>query len=294
MKHGTVSDKEHSIKRKTLIIAIVLIACLAIGLILAAIFTRPGITDVKSLVNANIKAQSQVKSYHMDGKVDMDITLDYQEYQTIINIWDPKLMAQMDLSVDSGGETAHVFTNAGVSIFGETVTEKTAELYLDVGNMAVYSKTGDPPQWKKTGDYADQIGTLELAGGLAIAEKAVLENAEFSETDEFYTLTMPAEKAGDLINELHLLERVDLEIADLSDIAIEGGQIIYNVDKTTLLVSSVELKDVDCRGKGTYGGFSVNLLFTVNGTFSFSRYDELEESEYAIPAEVTETQTADQ
>ena len=99
---------------------------------------------------------------------------------------------------------------------------------------------------------------------------------------------MPAEKTGDLINDLHLLNRVDLGIADVSDITVEGGQIVYNVDKTTLLVSSVELKDVNCRGKGTYNGLSVDLRFSVNGAFLFSRYNELEESEYKIPAEVIE------
>ena len=86
--------------------------------------------------------------------------------------------------------------------------------------------------------------------------------------------------------DLNLLERVDLGIADVRDITVEGGQIIYNVDKKTRLVSSVELKDVDVRGKGVYKGVSADLLFPTNGTFRFSRYNELEDSEYAIPEEI--------
>ena len=86
--------------------------------------------------------------------------------------------------------------------------------------------------------------------------------------------------------DLNLLERVDLGIADVRDITVEGGQIIYNVDKTTRLVSSVQLKNVDLRGKGVYKGVSADLLFPTNGIFRFSRYNELEDSEYAIPEEI--------
>ena len=286
MKHGSATEREYSMKRRILIVTILLIACLALCLILFKTVVRPKITGVKSLAAANIRAQSKVKNYHMDGDVNMDITFDYDELESIQGALDLKLPVIMTLSTDAGGETAHVITDAGIIILGETVPVSTSELYVDMKNRTVYSKTGEPPQWKKTGDYADQMGFRELAGGIAAAGKTILENASYNETDEFYTLTMPAEKTGDLIEDLHLLDRVDLGIADVSDITVEGGQIIYNVDKTTLLVSSVELKDVDCRGKGTYKGMSANLKFMINGTFLFSRYDELEESEYTIPAEV--------
>lgn len=59
-------------------------------------------------------------------------------------------------------------------------------------NLTAYSKAGEPPQWKKSGNHADQMGFKELVGGITIAGKTVLENATFNETDEFYTLTMPA------------------------------------------------------------------------------------------------------
>ena len=194
----------------------------------------------------------------------------------------------MTLSADAGSETAHVITDASVIILGESIPLQTSESYLDMKNRAVYSKTGDPPKWKKSGKQAEQLGFRELVGGIAIIGKTVLENAAYNETEEFYTLTIPAEKAGDLIKDLHLLDRVDLGIADIRDITVEGGEILYNVDKTTLLVSSVELKEVDCRGKGTYENKSVDLKFLISGSFLFSRYNELEESEYTIPAEVTE------
>ena len=288
MENGSVSEKGHGMKRRSLIIAILSIVCLALCLIAFITLMRPKVTGVKSLIAANIKAQSKVKNYHMDGDVNMDITLDYDELQSIVGMLNLKLPVRMTLSTDAGDKTAHVITDAGVTILGETVPVQTSELYIDMKNKVVYSKTGDPPQWKKSENNADQMGFKELVGGISIAGKTVLENASYSETDEFYSLTMPAEKTGDLINDLHLLNRVDLGIADVSDITVEGGQIVYNVDKTTLLVSSVELKDVNCRGKGTYNGVSVDLRFSVNGAFLFSRYNELEESEYTIPAEVIE------
>ena len=279
-------------KKRILIITILSIACLTLCLFAFTTLMRPKVTGVKSLVAANIKAQSKVKNYHMDGDINMDITLDNAEFQSLLGMLNLKLPVKMTLSADAGRETAHVITDANVTILGETVPVQTSELYLDMKNRTVYSKTGDPPQWKKSENQAEQLGFKELVGGIAAAGKTVLENASYNETDEFYTLTIPAEKTGDLIKDLHLLDRVDLGIADVSDITVEGGLIIYNVDKKTCLVSSVELKDVDCRGKGTYEDISVDLKFLINGSFRFSRYNELEESEYTIPAEVTETQPA--
>lgn len=286
MEHDSVSEKGHSTEKRILIITVLSVACLTLCVIVFTSLMKPKITGVKSLAAANIKAQSKVKNYHMDGDVNMDITLDYKELQSIEGKLNLKLPVKMTLSTDAGGETAHVITDARITLFGANVTVKTSELYLDMKNKTVYSRTGEPPQWKKSGNYADQMGFKELVGGIAIAGKTVLENASFNETDEFYILTMPAEKTGDLIKDLHLLDRVDLGIADVSDITVEGGQIIYNVDKTTFLVSSAELKEVGCRGKGTYEGVSLNLKFSINGAFKFSRYNELEEPEYTIPPEV--------
>ena len=273
-------------KRRALIIAILAVACLTLSLFVFTNVMRPKVTGVKSLVAANIKAQSKVKSYHMDGDVNMDIALDYEELPPILDVLDLKLPVNMNLSADAGRDSAHVITDAKVTIFGEAVPVQSSELYLDMKDLAVYSKTGEPPEWKKSGNHADQMGFKELVGGIAVAGKTVLENAAFNETDEFYTLTIPAEKTGDLVKDLHLLDRVDLGIADVKDITVEGGEIVYNVDKTTFLVSSVELRDVDCRGKGTYEDVSVDLKFTINGAFLFSRYNELEKPDYAIPEEV--------
>lgn len=280
------SENEHSMKGRALIIAALLIACLVLGLITFKVLAKPKITGVKSLVAANIRAQSKVKNYHMDGDVGMDITFDNEELQSLQAMFDLKLPVKMTLRSDAGSESAHVITDAAMTIFGNTVPVQSSESYLDMKNMAVYSRTGESAQWKKSGDHADQMGFKELLGGIAVAGKTVMENASFSETDEFYTLTMPAEKTGDIIKDLHLLDRVDLGIADVRDISVEGGQIVYNVDKTTLLVSSVDLVDVDCRGKGTYAEISVDLRFMVNGSFVFSRYNEVEESKYMIPPEV--------
>ena len=288
MKHSSVPEKGNSTKKKILLIIVMLIACLILGVIAVSAVMKPKVTGVKSLAAANLKAQSKVKSYHMDGDVDMDISLDNEEYQSIMEKLNLKIPVKMTLSADAGSDTAHVITDASVIILGESIPLQTSESYLDMKNRAVYLKTGDPPQWKKSGKQAEQLGFRELVGGIAIIGKTVLENAAYNETEEFYTLTIPAEKAGDLIKDLHLLDRVDLGIADIRDITVEGGEILYNVDKTTLLVSSVELKEVDCRGKGTYENKSVDLKFLINGSFLFSRYNELEESEYTIPAEVTE------
>lgn len=291
MKHSSVPEKGNNTKKKILLITVMLIACLILGVIAVSAVMKPKVTGVKSLATANIKAQSKVKSYHMDGDVNMDISLDNEEYQSIMEKLNLKIPVKMTLSADAGSETAHVIADASVIILGESIPLQTSESYLDMKNRAVYSKTGDPPKWKKSGKQAEQLGFRELVGGIAIIGKTVLENAAYNETEEFYTLTIPAEKAGDLIKDLHLLDRVDLGIADIRDITVEDGEILYNVDKTTLLVSSVELKEVDCRGKGTYENKSVDLKFLINGSFLFSRYNELEESEYMIPAEVTESQT---
>ena len=277
-------------KNKKLIIAIIAIACAVIGcLIFVVACDGPKVTGVKSLVAANVKAQSKVDNYHMDGTVNMDIALDPEQSDLLEDILEHvniELPVEMTVGTDAGSESAHITTDATVKLFGQSVPVKTAEVYLDIKNTVAYSRSGDSTKWKQTGDEETQLEFKDLAGGLAVVGKTVLDNATFKETEEYYSLIIPAEKAADLVAELNLLERVDLGIADVRDITVEGGQIVYNVDKTTRLVSSVELKDVDVRGKGVYKGVSADLLAPTNGTFRFSRYNELEDSEYAIPEEI--------
>lgn len=277
-------------KNKKLIIAIIAVACVVIGcLIFVVACDGPRVTGVKSLVAANLKAQSKVDNYHMDGKVNMDITLDPEQsdlLEDILEHVDIELPVKMTVGTDAGSDSAHITTDATVKLFGQSVPVQTAEVYLDIKNTVAYTKTGDSTEWKQTGDEETQLEFKDLAGGLAVVGKTVLDNATFKETEEYYSLIIPAEKAGDLVADLNLLERVELGIADVRDITVEGGQIIYNVDKKTRLVSSVELKNVDVRGKGVYKGVSADLLFPTNGIFRFSRYNELEDSEYAIPGEI--------
>ena len=276
-------------KRKTLIITIASIACLIVLCLIVIVACGPKVTGVKSLVAANVNAQSKVESYHMDGKVNMEIALDPNEsndLQVLLGKVDLKLPVKMTMDTDAGAETAHITTDASVKLFGKTVPVQTVEVYLDIVNRVAYTKAGESSEWKKSGDENQEMELKDLAGGLAKVGKTVLENATYEETGEYYTLTMPADKAGDLVTDLRLLDRVDLGIADVSDITVEGGEIVYNVDKETLLVDSVQLKDLDIRGKGTYKGVSVDLKFPTNGSFQFSQYNELEESDYAIPEEV--------
>ena len=264
--------------------SILIMTLLALCLLTVTACGHPKIVGVKSLVAANASAQSKVKNYHMDGTVNMDIALDSEVLEDLP--LDPKLPVNMTLAADAGTNTAHVTTEAGVSLFDQSVVLQTTEIYMDMENQVAYTKAGDSQEWEKVDDQKEQLGLKELVSGIAVVGKTVLENTAFEESDEFYTLTMPAEKAGDLITDLNLLDSVDVGIADVRDITVEGGQIIYNVDKETLLVSSIQLKDVDVRGTGVYEDTSVDLKFPINADFQFSRYNELEEAEYAIPEEV--------
>ena len=272
--------------KKSMLIMTLLVLCL----LTVTACGHPKIVGVKSLVAANASAQSKVKNYHMDGTVNMDIALDSEVLEDLP--LDPKLPVNMTLAADAGTNTAHVTTEAGVSLFDQSVVLQTTEIYMDMENQVAYTKAGDSQEWEKVDDQKEQkeqLGLKELVGGIAVVGKTVLENTAFEESDEFYTLTMPAEKAGDLITDLNLIDSVDVGIADVRDITVEGGQIIYNVDKETLLVSSIQLKDVDVRGTGVYEETSVDLKFPINADFQFSRYNELEEAEYAIPEEVKGT-----
>lgn len=282
-----MSEEQSRNRKKILIIAIVAFACLIVGCLIAfAACQSPKVTGVKSLTAANVKAQAGVDSYHIDGAVNMKIVLDSDELQKYLGQVTLKLPVKMKMKADAGTDSAHITTDASVKVFGKTVPVQTAEAYLDFENMVAYTRTGESPKWKKSGDEKEQMAFKDMAGGLAMIGKSIMKNAVFEESEEYYSIVMPAEKAGDLVTSLHLLDRVDLGIADVRDITVEGGQIKYNVDKETRLVSSIELEDVDVRGKGTYEGMSVDLKFPLNGTFRFSRYNELEESEYAIPEEV--------
>ena len=268
--------------KKSILIMIVLAMCL----LTITACGQPKIVGVKSLVAANASAQAKVKNYHIDGTMNLDVTLDSEELEDLPGSENLKLPVTMTMTADAGQDTAHATTEASVSLFGETVPLETAELYMDIKNKVSYAKAGQSQEWTKT-DYQDQqMNVMEMAGGLATFGKTVLESASYQESDEVYSLSMPAETAGDFVADLNLLDNVDVGIANFQDITVEGGEIIYNVDKETLLVSSIELKDVNIRGKGVYEDASVFLKIPLNAEFQFSRYNELEESEYAIPEEV--------
>lgn len=275
-------------KKKTLIITIIALACMImVCAIVVVACGGPKVTGVRSLAATNVKAHSDVESYHMNGKVNMKVSLDSGKLKNLLGPVDPKLPVKMTIVTDGGPESAHITTDAEIKVFGESVPVQTAEVYLDVKNRMAYTRTGKSRKWKKAVDE-DQIGTRELAGGLAMVGKTVLENGTYKETEKFYTLTIPAEKAAELVANLHLLDRVDLGIADVRDITVEGGLVIYRVDKETNLLHSIELKDVAVRGTGTYEGMTVKLKSPVNGVFRFSQYNEVEESKYTIPEDVLE------
>ena len=242
---------------------------LTAGMLLLTGCGHPKIVGVKSLTAANVAAQSKVENYHIDGTINMEIELDYEELQALSEFVEPKLPVEVTIAADAGTETAHVTTKAGVSVFGKSVDVQKGDYYVDM----------------KQGYQDQQLSLKEIAGGLAIVGKTVLDSAAFAETDEAYSLTMPAEKAGDLIADMHLLDCVDLGIADIRDVTVEGGQIVYNVDKETLLIQSIQLQDVNVRGKGVYEDSSVSLKSPINASFQFSRYNELDEKDYAIPEE---------
>ena len=260
-----------------LVMALCLLLCTACG--------KPKVTGVKSLVAANVAAQAKAENYQVDGDVDMDITLDEEEVTELLQT-ELKLPVEMTLNAKIGQNTGHVTTEAGVNIMGQSVTLQNMELYMDMKNKAAYTKSGESGDWTKAEYQEEKVDFWKLAGGTAVVGKMVLENAVYTESDDHYSLTLPAEEAGGLIADLHLLDRVDLGLADIRDITVEDGDIIYNVDKDSLLVSSIQLKDVDVRGRGTYEEHSVDLKFPLNADFQFSRYNELDAAEYTVPEEI--------
>ena len=175
-----------------------------------------------------------------------------------------------------------------MQISKETYIRRRAQLKRDMGSGVLLFLGNDEAAM----NYADntyrfrQDSTflyffgLDYAGLAAVIDvdndREIIFGNELTIDDIVWTGTMPS------LREL----AATVGIADVRDITVEGGQIIYNVDKETLLVSSIQLQDVDVRGTGVYEETSVDLKFPINADFQFSRYNELEEAEYAIPEEV--------
>lgn len=267
-------------KSKILFLGVFL--ALVIGLLAAC----GGITinDAKSLAAANKEAQSKVENFHADSDIDINMSLGMEGLESLFGSGTMTVPMKMNISLDSGRESAHGNMSTDISFMGQS-EKTTAEIYCDLKNGKAYVKAEGSDEWEESeqsNDYAAMLNSIsELSDD-------ILENCEFKEEDNAYTLTMNAEVLGETIDDLGLLN--DAQAAgevDLSDLDIKSGQIVYSFDKETVLISKIDMDNIKIKASGSMEGTEYDLDMDMKGSYSFSKYGELKPADFEIPAEVT-------
>ena len=261
--------------------------CLILGLVFVlGLMTACGetsITDGKSLIEANKAAQEKVESFHMDSDIDMDMSMKMDGLEAVLGSSSIEMPMKMEIAMDAGKETAHGTTTADISVLGQS-QKVDAEMYYDLKNGTVYSKTADSSTWTKS---EQDMSSIDLAGNLADISDEILEKAEFSSDDDGYKLTLQAKDLGDSINEMGLLNDINSAGVSLDKFTINEGQIIYTFNKENVNLQKVDMEDIKIDAAGTAQGSTVDLAIDMDGDYEFSKYNQLDPKDYEIPDEVT-------
>ncbi len=263
---------------------------LALALLLALLTACGGanITDAKSLAAANIKAQAAVENHHMDMNMDMTMAIDTERLKEAFGTSSLEMPVLMNVAVDSGRYTAHANTNMNVTIM-EQETKQQAELYLDMKNGITYAKADGVDAWKRAEETLDMSAMLNSLGRL---EDSLLENAIYSESSDAYTLTLSADPMDEVIKDMDLLGSLRSAGLDVETLTVDGGQMVYTIDKNSLLITSIAMKDIDVTASGVLGGTSVDMSIPLDAEVTFSKYGELMPEDYEIPDDVLDDASA--
>ena len=244
---------------------------------------KPQITDAASLAAASQKALEGVENFHVDMDMDMEMTMKMDGLKEVMGTDSMTVPAKIKTNLDSGKETAHGTTEVKMSMMNQPM-DQAAEIYIDLVNGVTYTKAEGTEAWIKTDSDASMS---DMMSSLSTLGTDVLEQAEFSESEDGYVLTLDASVMGEAIKESDMLGNYVGSGLDLETFDITGGQFVYTFDKESTRPIKIEMKDVDMKAKGETQGTAVDILVPMNAAIVYSQYGEIDPGAYEIPAEVT-------
>ncbi len=246
------------------------------------------VTDASSLIEAHKSAQNDVESVHMDATTDMNMTMNSESLEAVLGSSELSMPFVVEMSLDSGKETAHGTTKTTVDLMGQS-QEQNAEAYYDLKEGAAYVKAAESSAWTKTESTATVSSMLNSADDFS---DEMLKDAEYAETEDGYTLTFDATNMGSIINELNSMDDLSASGVTLEDCTINKGTVVYTFDKETCLIKHVNMTGVDMTAKGSMQGMEFEMDIVMSADFDYSKYNELSPADYEIPDSVISSAAA--
>lgn len=233
--------------------------------------------DAKTLASDNKTAQEEVKNYHVEGTMDMEMKMTMNASG---QSQDLEMPAKMETSMDTDQKTAHGQTKTDVTFMGQSQSEET-EIYADLENGTTYTRTGSSGAWTKG---SQEIDVAPMMDSLSSMQESLLEKAEVTHGNGSYSLTLTGDALGEALKDMDLSGVT--QGMDLGDLQVGSGSVVYTINEESSLVESVKMEGISITTKGTASGVDYDAAITMNADYTYSKYNELKPEDYAIPAEV--------
>ena len=273
-------------KKYAKIFALMMSLVLVIGVLSACSLMGP--KNAKECFEKNLSASAGLESYHMDVDMEMGMNMSFSDptvaaqFEEFMGVKAFDIPIDVTMSVDVGKDTAHADMDMNVSMLGQKMSEK-GEMYLDVKEGCSYTKMDSDDGWTKS-DLEDGDMFTQLFDEKDL-ENVDWDKMEFKKTDDGYVVTGPVEAFGDgFITDS---TSAYLDDMDVNDFSLDGGDVEFKFNKKCVMTEA-SIKDLKMTGKSELDSDmgDMDTTITLDATFEYSKFNEVDEDDYAIPKKV--------
>ena len=273
-------------KKYAKIFALMMSLVLVIGVLSACSLMGP--KNAKECFEKNLSASAGLESYHMDVDMEMGMNMSFSDptvaaqFEEFMGVKSFDIPIDVTMSVDVGKDTAHADMDMNVSMLGQKMSEK-GEMYLDVKEGCSYTKMDSDDGWTKS-DLEDGDMFTQLFDEKDL-ENVDWDKMEFKKTDDGYVVTGPVEAFGDgFITDS---TSAYLDDMDVNDFSLDGGDVEFKFNKKCVMTEA-SIKDLKMTGKSELDSDmgDMDTTITLDATFEYSKFNEVDEDDYAIPKKV--------
>ena len=279
-------DKVVTMKKYAKIFALMMSLVLVIGVLSACSLMGP--RSAKDCFEKNLSASAALDSYHMDVDMEMGMNMSFNDptvaaqFEEFMGVKTFDIPIDITMSVDVGKDTAHADMDMSLSMLGQKMSEK-GEMYLDAKEGCTYTKMDSDNGWTKS-DSEDGDMFTQLFDEKDL-ENVDWDKMEFKKTDDGYVVTGPVEAFGDgFITDS---TSAYLDDMDVDDFSLDSGDVEFKFNKKCVMTEA-SIKDLTMTGKADLGSDmgDMNATITLDATFEYSKFNEVDEDDYAIPKKV--------
>lgn len=264
---------------------IALAMCLVLSLVIMSGCSLFGPSSAKDVITQCQSNADKIENCHVDGELNMKVTMtvDDKDVAAALGMEKIDMPVDMEFDADSGKESTHANIDLKMSMMGEKVSE-SVEAYYDAKDGYTYTKTSDSDTWTKSSSKQSVTDFTDMSE--MDFEKADWDKFDFEKTDKGYKVSVAVKDMGEAFGTDFMTAY--LGDADFDDFEIEDeGTVTYEFDKNCR-VTSTKIEDLTMTTSTSMGDGLGDMVcdVVVDGTMDVSKYNELDEDDYAIPKKV--------